>query len=102
MIKAEAKGNLEAKPAAAGGSKAEAKTSNSANNSGDSKAEAKPNESAVQLPKRGTKLVHSLVEFSYRILHTELDGFFTENCSKFDQDWDEVRNSGVLTQNSRR
>jgi hypothetical protein len=107
MHKAEAKPEVTgngAKPVA--GSKAEAKAPISAagggggGGGGGGDAKSEPAGSSVAVPSdedriKGTKLVHKLVEFSYRILHTEMDGFFTENADKFDQEWDDVRQKGV-------
>jgi hypothetical protein len=78
----------ESKPASPSKAKAEAKAD------GDSDAlELAEAHHRTEVPE-GNRLVHRLVEFAYRVLHTEMDTFFKDNCDKFDQDWDEVRQKG--------
>jgi hypothetical protein len=77
----------ESKPVSPNKAKAEAKTDD------DDVLVAAEAHHRTEVPE-GNRLVHRLVEYAYRVLHTEMDTFFKDNCDKFDQDWDEVRQKG--------
>ena len=38
--------------------------------------------------------VASIVDFVFRVIHTEMDSFFTEHSVKFDQDWEDFSQQG--------
>jgi hypothetical protein len=42
----------------------------------------------------GPNLVQRFVDFVFRVIHTEMDSFFTEHANKFDQDWEDFNQQG--------
>ena len=42
----------------------------------------------------GPNLVQRFVDFVFRVIHTEMDEFFTRNADLFDQDWDDFNQQG--------
>eukprot|EP00946_MAST-07B_sp_MAST-7B-sp1_P001655 g1655.t1 len=42
----------------------------------------------------GPNLVQRFVDFVFRVIHTEMDSFFTEHADKFDQDWEDFNQQG--------
>ena len=44
--------------------------------------------------KGGPNLVQRFVDYVFRVIHTEMDDFFTRNAELFDQDWDDFNQKG--------
>ena len=44
--------------------------------------------------REGPNLVQRFVDFVFRVIHTEMDSFFTEQATKFDQDWEDFNQQG--------
>lgn len=42
----------------------------------------------------GPNLVQRFVDYVFRVIHTEMDDFFTRNAELFDQDWDDFNQKG--------
>ena len=42
----------------------------------------------------GPNLVQRFVDYVFRVIHTEMDDFFTRNAELFDQDWDDFNQQG--------
>jgi hypothetical protein len=42
----------------------------------------------------GPNLVQRFVDYVFRVIHTEMDEFFTRNANLFDQDWDDFNQQG--------
>ena len=42
----------------------------------------------------GPNLVQRFVDYVFRVIHTEMDDFFTRNATLFDQDWDDFNQAG--------
>ena len=42
----------------------------------------------------GPNLVQRFVDYAFRMIHTKMDDFFTENMKEFDQDWDNYLQQG--------
>ena len=44
--------------------------------------------------RKGPNLVQRFVDFVFRVIHTEMDSFFTEHAKLFDQDWEDFNQQG--------